>query len=122
MRDSLRARGEAVLFGGSSRSSSGQSLLYLSSRSIPFPPANDRVEPLNGSDARLRHASCVAGVAPSLARIIETFGMKNVQVIDGAINCVYDIFAVTDAEFRLIFGLGEDVAFIDDVLKRHRRN
>jgi hypothetical protein len=48
--------------------------------------------------------------------------MKNVQVIDGAMNCAYDIFAATDAEFRLIFGPGEDVAFIDDVLKRHRKN
>ena len=28
--------------------------------------------------------------------------MKNIQVIDGAQNCVYDIFAATDEEFAMI--------------------
>jgi hypothetical protein len=41
--------------------------------------------------------------------------MKNIQVIDGADNCVYDVFAATDAEFDLIFPAGRDVAFIDEV-------
>ena len=45
--------------------------------------------------------------------------MKNVQVIDGAINCVYDVFAVEDADFDLLFPPGQDVAFIDEVLARH---
>lgn len=44
--------------------------------------------------------------------------MKNIQVIDGAVNCVYDIFSATDDEFALIFPDGEDVAFIDEVLAR----
>ena len=44
--------------------------------------------------------------------------MKNIQVIDGAENCVFDIFAATEDEFRLIFPPGEDVAFIDEVYKR----
>jgi len=44
--------------------------------------------------------------------------MKNIQVIDGAGNCVYDIFAATDEEFSLIFPAGEDVAFIDEVCAR----
>lgn len=44
--------------------------------------------------------------------------MKNIQVIDGAENCVYDIFAATDEEFNLIFPAGQDVAFIDEVQKR----
>ena len=44
--------------------------------------------------------------------------MKNIQVIDGARNCVYDIFAATDAEFALIFPSGQDVAFIDEVMER----
>ena len=43
--------------------------------------------------------------------------MKNIQVIDGAVNCVYDIFAATDEEFDLIFPRGQDVAFIDEVYK-----
>ena len=45
--------------------------------------------------------------------------MKNVQVIDGALNCVYDIFAATDEEFALIFPPGDDVAFIDEVVARN---
>ncbi len=44
--------------------------------------------------------------------------MKNIQVIDGANNCVYDVFSATDAEFALIFPDGQDVAFIDEVLAR----
>ena len=41
--------------------------------------------------------------------------MKNIQVIDGAVNCVYDIFAATDEEFALIFPKGQDIAFIGEV-------
>lgn len=44
--------------------------------------------------------------------------MKNIQVIDGARNCVYDIFAATDDEFALIFPNGQDIAFIDEVYGR----
>jgi hypothetical protein len=44
--------------------------------------------------------------------------MKNIQVIDGAINSVYDIFQATDEEFSLIFPHGEDVAFIDEIYAR----
>jgi len=42
--------------------------------------------------------------------------MKNIQIIDGADNCVYDIFAATEEEFHLIFPAGQDVAFIDEVM------
>jgi hypothetical protein len=41
--------------------------------------------------------------------------VKNVQVIDGATNCVYDIYEVTDEEFKLIFHAGQDIAFIEEV-------
>jgi len=44
--------------------------------------------------------------------------MPNIQVIDGADNCVYDIFAATDEEFAVVFPPGEDVAFIDEVCAR----
>ena len=44
--------------------------------------------------------------------------MKNIQVIDGAQNCVYDIFAATDEEFSVIFPPDQDVAFIDEVIAR----
>lgn len=45
--------------------------------------------------------------------------MKNIQVIDGAVNSVYDIFQATAAEFEMIFPVGTDVAFIGEVLERH---
>jgi hypothetical protein len=41
--------------------------------------------------------------------------MKNIQIIDGAVNCVYDVFAATDEEFAVVFPAGQDVAFIDEV-------
>ena len=44
--------------------------------------------------------------------------MKNIQVIDGAENCVYDLFAATDEEFARIFPNGTDIAFIEVVLAR----
>jgi hypothetical protein len=44
--------------------------------------------------------------------------MKNIQIIDGAKNCVYDIFAASDEEFALIFPAGTDIAFIDEVYVR----
>lgn len=47
--------------------------------------------------------------------------MKNIQIIDGADNCVYDIFSATDGEFALIFADGTDVAFIDEVYAKGDR-
>src|SRR5580658_1972971 len=44
--------------------------------------------------------------------------MKNIQIIDGAVNCVYDIFAATEDEFATIFPPGQDVAFAEDVWAR----
>jgi hypothetical protein len=44
--------------------------------------------------------------------------MKNIQVIDGAENSVYDVFTATDEEFALIFPAGQDIAFIDEVMAR----
>ena len=44
--------------------------------------------------------------------------MKNIQVFDGALNAVYDIFSATEEEFALIFPAGQDVAFIDEVYSR----
>jgi hypothetical protein len=44
--------------------------------------------------------------------------MKYIQVIDGAENSTYDIFAATDEEFTLIFPANQDVAFIDEVMAR----
>jgi hypothetical protein len=47
--------------------------------------------------------------------------VKNIQVIDGAENCVYDVFQATDEEYRSIFPAGEDVAFIDEVYARGKK-
>ena len=45
--------------------------------------------------------------------------MKNVQVIDGAENCTYPIYAMEDEEFLLIFPEpGQDIEFIEDVMER----
>jgi hypothetical protein len=44
--------------------------------------------------------------------------MKNIQVIDGAVNSVYDIFAAPDSVFALVFPEGTDVAFVEDIEKR----
>jgi hypothetical protein len=44
--------------------------------------------------------------------------MKNIQVIDGAANAVYDIFAATDEEFALLFAPGCDVVFADELHER----
>jgi hypothetical protein len=45
--------------------------------------------------------------------------VKNVQFIDGALNCSYDVFACEEADFRLLFpGEGQDIEFIEDVIER----
>ncbi|HUI96912.1 MAG TPA: hypothetical protein VLX44_14230 [Xanthobacteraceae bacterium] len=45
--------------------------------------------------------------------------MKNVQIIEGADNCTYDVFAFTDEEFSVIFpGAGQNVEFIEDAVVR----
>jgi len=44
--------------------------------------------------------------------------MKNIQIIDGAVNAVFDIFQATEQEFNLIFPLHQDIAFIDEVYER----
>lgn len=42
--------------------------------------------------------------------------MRNIQVIEGAANATYDIFAATDEEFQTIFPPGQDVAFFSEVV------
>jgi hypothetical protein len=45
--------------------------------------------------------------------------MKNVLIIDGAENCEYSIFAMTDDEFRVAFpGDRQNVEFIEDLIDR----
>ena len=44
--------------------------------------------------------------------------MKNIQVIDGADNCTYEIYSATDREFKTIFPNGQDIEFIDELVNR----
>ena len=45
--------------------------------------------------------------------------MKNVQIIDGAMNCAYSIYQLTDDEFSKVFSAdGQDIEFIEDVIAR----
>jgi hypothetical protein len=44
--------------------------------------------------------------------------MKNIQIIEPAANCKYEIYAATDEEFELIFPNGADIEFIEDCLRR----
>jgi hypothetical protein len=46
-------------------------------------------------------------------------GQKNIQVIDGALNCTYDIFSVSESDFRLVFPAdGQDIEFAEDLALR----
>lgn len=44
--------------------------------------------------------------------------VKNIQVIDGADNCTYDLYAATDEEFEEIFPNGTNVEFVEDYFGR----
>jgi hypothetical protein len=45
--------------------------------------------------------------------------MKNIQVIDGAENCAFDIFAVTEIDFKIIFPDHEqDIEFAEELDSR----
>lgn len=43
---------------------------------------------------------------------------KNIQVIDGADNCVYDIFAASSEDYALLFQGNSDVAFAEEFESR----
>ena len=44
--------------------------------------------------------------------------MKFVQIIDGAENCVYDVFRSSESDFALLFPDGTDIAFSEDLEDR----
>jgi hypothetical protein len=49
----------------------------------------------------------------------ESIPMKNIQVIDGAMNSEYAIFRISDELFQLIFPQeGQDIEFVEDVIRR----
>jgi hypothetical protein len=40
--------------------------------------------------------------------------MKNVQIIDGALNSVFEIYGVSDTIFSKLFPNGADISFAED--------
>lgn len=44
--------------------------------------------------------------------------MKNVQIIDGAVNATFSIFQASDAEFAVIFAEGRDIELAVDLVER----
>jgi hypothetical protein len=44
--------------------------------------------------------------------------MKNIQVIDGALNATFSIFQATEEEFAAIFPDGQDMELAEDVFER----
>ena len=44
--------------------------------------------------------------------------LKNIQVIDGADNCAYDIYTISEESFLKIFPNGQDIEFIEDLIER----
>jgi hypothetical protein len=44
--------------------------------------------------------------------------MKNVQIIDGAVNATFSIFQATDEEFAVIFPDGRDIELAVDLVER----
>ncbi len=48
--------------------------------------------------------------------------MRNVQVIDGADNCTFSLFQLTDEEFALVFpGDGQDIQFAEELTSAAKR-
>jgi hypothetical protein len=48
--------------------------------------------------------------------------MKNIQIIEPAQNCTYDIFSIDDESFDLIFPNNQDIEFNDDLFLRLGKN
>ena len=55
----------------------------------------------------------------SARNLFGQYFMKNIQVIDGAENCTFDFFEVSDDLFLLLFPEdGQNVEFIEDAIAR----
>lgn len=44
--------------------------------------------------------------------------MKNVQIIDGAVNATFSVFQATDEEYAAIFPNGCDMELVEDLFER----
>jgi hypothetical protein len=47
--------------------------------------------------------------------------LKNIQIIDGALNCTFSVFQATDEEFKLLFpNYGQDILFSDEIVNEEK--
>jgi hypothetical protein len=44
--------------------------------------------------------------------------MKNIQIIDGAVNATFSVFQATEEEFAIIFPDGRDMELAEDLIER----
>ena len=44
--------------------------------------------------------------------------MKNILIVDGAMNATFSVFQATDDEFTTLFPNGEEMDVIEDVIER----
>lgn len=44
--------------------------------------------------------------------------MRNIQIIDGAVNATFSVFQATEEEFVAIFPDGRDIELIEDLIER----
>nr|WP_294812890.1 hypothetical protein [uncultured Sphingomonas sp.] len=44
--------------------------------------------------------------------------MKNIQIIDGAVNATFSVFQATDEEFAAIFPDGCDIELVEGLIER----
>lgn len=44
--------------------------------------------------------------------------MKNILIVDGAMNATFSVFQATDEEFATLFPNGEEIEVIEDVIER----
>ncbi len=44
--------------------------------------------------------------------------MKNIQIIDAALNATFSVFQATDDEFDVIFPNGQDIELVEDLVAR----
>jgi len=47
--------------------------------------------------------------------------MKNIQIIDGAVNSVFEVYEVSDDLFELVFPNNGDIAFLNEVDERFEK-
>lgn len=44
--------------------------------------------------------------------------MKNIQIIDSAVNATFSVFQATDEEFAAVFPDGRDMELVEDLIER----